>query len=233
MSSPIVKSLPNVFWLVIRKYNGKRKKTYLWPKRRQHLLGFFFCLIAILFLVAIVIAHVVVVCPPLCPCHLALSSCLIAPCFCPVSSHSWWRLGVLCGGGGSSPFMFSPSWCVIIFIIVAPHIPVSCSSCVVPHPVGSPSGSIIIIVVPLSLTFLSPFHHGSLSLCPLHPCFFCHASFPILFQVPCGPLSSLSSLCPSHPCLLFIVHCFPSSCPSSSAASSPFSILPIDPCSTL
>jgi hypothetical protein len=49
------------------------------------------------------------------------------------------------------------------------------------------------------------------------------------FHVRCSqPPSPLPSF-PLRPCLLFVVHCSPSGCPSSSAASGPLSVLPVDP----
>jgi hypothetical protein len=86
----IVKSLPKN--VVVSNKEMKRKKTYLWPKRRQCLLGLFlFRLIAVLS----VVAARVVIRPP-----LSLSSGVVVPSRCSPFPPREELLAVAVGGGG-------------------------------------------------------------------------------------------------------------------------------------
>ena len=97
-SLSIVKSLPKIFVVSHKEMKWEKKdKTHLWPKRHWCLLGPLFFLLPH--------RHPLFHCCP-CHCHLSLSllSCLIAPCFHPMSScpqWQWWL--VIC----CSPFRHS------------------------------------------------------------------------------------------------------------------------------
>ena len=117
--SSIVNSFPKMFLVSNNEMKWEKKETHLWPKRHWHLLGLFFLfhLIIIPFVIPIAIL-VVVINPPLHPCPQALSSYLVDPCFHPMSSCSWWWLGVL--------------WCQWFVVVVSS---LSFSSLMLPSPV--------------------------------------------------------------------------------------------------